>query len=262
MENEYQYTVSIVTATLNEVENIKFFIDGLDNVVKSFNLIFIKELVIVDDGSIDGTVEEINRIKQSTKTAFEIKLIERHKKMGTVDAQISGINSCKGRYALVMDADLQHPFEFIPDFLKYMDTNIDVVIGSRYTEGGNIHWPTNRAIISKSATLLAHLLIRTSRKIKDPLSGYFLVKTNLIPSLEPYPDYYKALLYIISYYPRLNIKETPISIYGRLYGESKITKFPAKMIVHYIKELLTYRHKMIAANIREYKVTREENKTH
>ena len=182
--------------------------------------------------------------------------------MGTVDAQIAGINACKGKYALVMDADLQHPFEFIPDFLKYIDTAIEVVIGSRYTEGGNTHWPTNRAIISKSATLLAHLLIPTSRKIKDPLSGYFLVKTNLIPSLEPYPDYYKPLLYVISYYPTLNIKETPISIYGRVYGESKITKFPAKMIFHYMKELLTYRHKMINAITRKYKATREENKIH
>ena len=262
MENGYNNTVSIVTATLNEIENIKLFIDGLDNVVKSFNLHLIRELVIVDDGSIDGTVDEINRIKQSTKTAFEIKLIERHKKMGTVDAQIAGINACKGKYALVMDADLQHPFEFIPDFLRYIDTTIDVVIGSRYTEGGNTHWPTNRAIISKSATLLAHLLIPTSRKIKDPLSGYFMVKTNLILSLEPYLDYYKPLLYIISYYPTLNIKETPISIYGRLYGESKITKFPAKMIFHYMKELLTYRHKMINAITRKYKATREENKIH
>ena len=57
MENGYNNAVSIVTATLNEIENIKLFIDGLDNVVKSFNLHLIRELVIVDDGSIDGTVE-------------------------------------------------------------------------------------------------------------------------------------------------------------------------------------------------------------
>ena len=260
MENEYRDAVSIVTATFNEVGNIKNFIYGLDNVVKSFNLLLIKELVIVDDGSKDGTIEEINRIIQLMNTAFDIKLIERHKKMGTVDAQIEGINSCKGKYALVMDADLQHPLEFIPDFLKYMNSPIDVVIGSRYTEGGNTHWDTNRAIISKSATFLAHLLIPTSKMVKDPLSGYFLVKTNLVAPLDAFSDYYKLLLYIISSYPKLNIIETPISIYGRLYGESKITTFPSKMIIHYMMELLTYRHKMINAITRKYNVTKEENK--
>ena len=260
MENEYQNAVSIVTATFNEVENVNNFIYGLDNVVKSFNLLLIKELVIVDDGSTDGTIEEINRINGLMNTAFDIKLIERHKKMGTVDAQIAGINSCKGKYALVMDADLQHPLEFIPDFLKYMGTNMDVVIGSRYTEGGNTHWPTNRAIISKSATFLAHLLIPTSKIVEDPLSGYFLVKTNLVAPLDVFLDHYKLLLYILSSYPKLNIIETPISIYGRLYGESKITKFPAKMIIHYMQELLGYRKKLMNVNKRKYKVTKEENK--
>lgn len=72
-----------------------------------------------------------------------------------------------------MDADLQHPPEKILDIYKNLEKN-DLVVASRKAEGGGVEkWPWYRRIVSKGAELLSKILLKESKQLKDPLSGFF-----------------------------------------------------------------------------------------
>lgn len=231
--------VSVITSTLNEKGNITRFINQLNDTIKNNNIKNINELIIVDDGSTDGTLQEIEQ-SMNAVNKFSIKLIKRNKKMGTVDAQITGSEIAKNNYLLIIDADLQHPLRYIPDFIKNINENTDLVIGSRYVKGSDIKLPMERLIISKIAHIMAYIMIKRSRRIKDPLSGYFLVKKEYISNLKKYPNSYKLLLYVLSEYKNMKIKEIPIHFAKRGAGNSKVVDNEFKTVISYSNELYIY----------------------
>ncbi len=196
------------------------------------------EIVIVDDGSTDGTVSKI--ISMEENYPVPIKLIQRHRRMGTLDSQITGALQCKSDYLLVMDCDLQHPIQLIPRLMKSLDMNPDIIIGSRYIKGGKNNWNPYRGIVSRTATLIAHILLRKTRKIKDPLSGYFIIRTELLRNLKPHEGMFKLLIYAITMNKSLKIIEVPVSMVDRSYGESKVVNNPIKVIIRYIREVLVF----------------------
>ena len=230
--------MSILTASLNEAGNIGKWLDRISGIIDYEKLDCIGEVVIVDDGSTDGTIETVLQRIQSFPVP--LRIIQRKMKMGTLNAQIVGSASCISEYVLAMDCDLQHPVDFIPDFIEKLDDDPDIVIGSRYMEGGYNRWPAYRGFVSRTATFLSHLLISNSRRIKDPLSGYFIIRGDLISKLTPYAGMYKPLLYAIamSYNPKT--VEIPISMEERDYGESKIVTNPAKVVIKYLREILVF----------------------
>jgi dolichol-phosphate mannosyltransferase len=232
------YTVSILTASLNEVENIELWLKSILEIYKNKKLYSIREVVIVDDGSYDGTVQKILSIKESFP--LPIKLIQRNRKMGTLNAQISGALLCTSDYTFILDCDLQHPIELMPKLIENLDKQPDIIIGSRYIKGGVNRWNPYRGIVSRVATFIAQVMIGEARNVKDPLSGYFIIKTNLIRELRPYEGMYKPLLYAISMHKKLSIIEVPVSMMDRSYGESKIVNNPLKMIIKYIREVLVF----------------------
>jgi len=83
-------------------------------------------------------------------------------------------------------------------------------------------------------------MIKESRKVKDPLSGYFIIKKNLISELRPFEGMYKPLLYAISMNKKIKIIEVPISMMDRPYGKSKIVNSPLKTIIKYVREVLIF----------------------
>jgi dolichol-phosphate mannosyltransferase len=196
------------------------------------------EIVIVDDGSTDGTVSKV--ISMEENYPLPIKLIQRHKKMGTLDSQITGALQCKSDYLLVMDCDLQHPIQLIPRLMKSLDMKPDIIIGSRYIKGGKNNWNPYRGIVSRTATLIAHILLRKTRKLKDPLSGYFIIRTELLRNLKPHEGMFKPLMYAIAMNKSLKIIEVPVNMAERSYGKSKIVNNPIKVMVRYIREVLVF----------------------
>ena len=90
---------------------------------------------------------------------------------------VDGIASTSSEFVIVMDADLQHPPEILPDIVKALE-NHDFVMASRYIKGGSPgEWKLSRKIVSKVATLLA---LPLAPKIQDPMSGFFGFKSAMV----------------------------------------------------------------------------------
>jgi dolichol-phosphate mannosyltransferase len=230
--------ISILTASLNEGQNIGIWLRNILDVYNTNQINNVTEIIIVDDGSTDGTIERIKEMKDNYPLI--IKLIQRHRKMGTVSAHIMGSFYSDNEFILVMDCDLQHSVSEMPVFINKLTEETDLIIGSRYMKGGRNLWSPYRGVVSRIATFIAHIFITQSRGIKDPLSGYFVIKKRLMCDLKPYEGLYKLLLFSLSMKKNLRIVEIPVSMGERLYGESKVVNNPFKAIMKYLREVLIF----------------------
>ena len=230
--------ISILTASLNEATNIVIWLKSILDLYNTNQINNVSEIIIVDDGSNDGTIEKIQEITENYPLA--IKLIQRHRKMGTLNAQIIGSAQSTNEFVLIMDCDLQHSVSEIPSLLNKLNEETDVIIGSRYIKEGKNKWSPYRGIVSRIATFIAHLFIAQSRGIRDPLSGFFVIKRDLICNLKPYEGMYKPLLFSITMSKKLKISEVPVSMEEREYGESKIVNNPLKVVIKYFREVLIF----------------------
>src|SRR5947209_3559336 len=114
-----------------------------------------------------------------------IKVVHRPSKNGLIPAILQGIESSQSEYILVMDADFSHPPKLIPKMIDELrNSNCDIVIASRYVKGGSVEgWSLKRRLISKGAIKLSHLVLGI-RKVKDPMSGFFICRRNLIGDIK------------------------------------------------------------------------------
>ena len=160
--------LTIVIPTYNEKENIQPLVRRLEQSLH--NILW--EAIFVDDDSPDGTSE---LIKEMRRDDDRIHCLHRTGKKGLSSACIEGIKQSKTPYVAVMDADLQHDENILPQMLKCIkEENLDLVVGSRYVKGGTLgrlSWV--RALISRCATKVGQIV--TGVPLKDPMSGYFLL---------------------------------------------------------------------------------------
>jgi len=218
--------ISIIVPTYNERENLPILVEEIHNSLSNFDY----ELVIVDDNSPDGTGELAERLSREKP----IKVIHRRGKLGLASAVVEGFKHSEGDILGVMDADLQHPPRDIPKLLKEAE-KADIVIGSRYVEGGGVEkWSFNREFISRMAKLLPQILFAKVRPIKDPLSGFFLVKKRVIEGIDLNPVGYKILLEVLVKGRHNNVVEVPYVFKGRERGKST---FGAREQINYLRHL-------------------------
>src|SRR5437870_13642843 len=122
-------SIAIIVPTLQEVDNVVSLVEQIEQTKVPFG-----EINFVDDGSTDGTREKIRALT----TAHRVRLIERDgAERRLAGAIIAGANASSADAFVVMDADLSHPPEKIPDLLQpILAKEADLVIGSRYILGG------------------------------------------------------------------------------------------------------------------------------
>jgi dolichol-phosphate mannosyltransferase len=122
----------------------------------------------------------------------------------------------------VMDADLQHPPELLPTLLAAVNDGNDIAIASRYVAKDSIsNWNVARQLISRFGTWATWPLQRRGLRIKDPLSGFFIVRRECIDGLELQPYGFKILLEILVKGRIQKAAELPFKFAPRHAGESK-----------------------------------------
>lgn len=172
-------SVSVVVPTYNETENIPTLAQRL------FGLgIPDLRLVIVDDGSPDGTAQVAREL--SGRYTNRITVIEREGKQGLGTAYVVGFKKALelgANYIVQMDADLSHSPEYVPEMLRQLD-NADVVVGSRYTEGGGVDadWNLKRRFLSSFANRTIRAI--TGLKVKDVTSGFKAYRGSALQRLD------------------------------------------------------------------------------
>lgn len=127
--------ISIVTPVHNEEQNIVPFFSAISRVLAPLPYSF--ELIFVDDGSNDSSAAHVKKLTHQTR--LRVRLIELSRNFGKEVALTAGIEAAKGEAVMLLDADLQHPVEKIPDFLKAWKAGNEVVIGVRKTQVSDTH---------------------------------------------------------------------------------------------------------------------------
>ena len=230
-------SVSIVLAVLNERDYIIPVLQNLKKLVAE-NTIPITEIIFVDDCSEDGTTQLI-RTEIQKDYPFQIRLIYRDYKFGLVNAQLTGAKASLGEAILIMDCDLQHPINLIPNMVEGISDQCDLVIASRYVPGGKLSWSPFRGIISRTATWLTKAFLPACRTTKDPVSGFFIAKRDFFDKVPLVSNRTKLLPYLLVF-GKPKFVELPYHFVDRLAGGSKIVNSNGKFILNYLKELLFY----------------------
>ena len=214
--------ISIIIPTYNESENIIKILHSIGEILPK-NIP--TQAIVVDDNSPDGTGKIVeDYLKNVKKIAdYTIEIIHRKAKDGLGSAILKGIQQAKGDTIVVMDSDFSHPPQIIPKLIESVKKyQYDIAVASRYIKGGKIQgWSLKRKIISKFATLIAKKGLGIDTK--DPMSGFFAFKRNIIKGLNIDAIGYKILLEILVKTKDVNIKEVPYTFQDREFGCSKLS---------------------------------------
>lgn len=212
-------TVSLIIPTRNERENVPMLIERLDRALEGISA----ELVFVDDSD-DGTQDVIAR----TKSRLPVQVIHREgesRRGGLSTAVVQGMQAAQGKYLCVMDGDLQHPPEKVPELVsKAEQTDADVVLASRRRQGGSSAGLASlqRKLISLALEWFTRLAFYDRlRGVDDPLSGFFLVRRTALENIKLRPEGYKISLEVLvrSHNPR--VEQVPYTFMPRPSGDSK-----------------------------------------
>jgi len=215
-----QPTLSIVVPTRNEVDNIDELVRRLEHALSSVPA----EIVFVDDSN-DQTPQAIEAV--SARTQLPIVLIHRppEQQMGGLGgAVVEGLRAARAPWVCVMDADLQHPPELIPDLLDRANRdNADLVLASRYDKhSGHQGLGRARTLVSRGLHAMARVMFPGKmHNVSDPLTGYFLVRREAIDADQLHPRGFKILLEILIRFPELRVAEIPFQFGNRYAGKSK-----------------------------------------
>ena len=220
--------ITFLIPTYKEFSNIELIVNKINNLYlkESYNIFFI------DDDSNDGSLEKFKKLKNNYKN------IDYHIRKSTsrdlTQSIIYALKFIDTEYIIVMDCDLQHDVNAVPimiDSLIYQNYNL--VIGCRNINKIN---QLNRRYISFFGILLTKLT--GIPKLKDPLSGFFGLKTldfkNISPNIKSRG--YKVLLSIIFYLSKdIKFKEIDINFYERQNEQSKLN---LKVKIYFLLQIM------------------------
>lgn len=219
--------VSVVVPTLNEADNIDPLLTRLFAALRGRT--FDVEVVVVDDGSEDQTRDRV----RAWEGDHPVRLLERVKDGGLSGAVLAGAEMARGAVVVVIDADLSHPPEKVPELVEpILCDEADMVVGSRYVRGGSTPgWPMIRRLMSRTASWLAWPIV----DIRDPMSGFFAVRRADMLRIGMGADGFKIGLELLAGGTEtMRVAEVPIEFRDRTHGESKLG---AGVVMSYLKRL-------------------------
>ena len=185
------------------------------------------ELVVVDDGSPDGTAD----IADDLGKTHPIKVVRRAGKAGLASAVVAGFAAARGDTLLVMDADLSHPPEVAPTLVDAIVNGADLAVGSRYVAGGGVmDWPMKRQIVSRVACLMGQVLV----PVRDSTSGFFALRRAVVDGVKLNPIGFKIGFEVMARGKYKKVVEVPYTFRDRELGSSK---FGQREVVQYVQQL-------------------------
>jgi dolichol-phosphate mannosyltransferase len=228
--------LSVVVPTFNECDNVTTLFRRLETALAGIAW----EVVFIDDNSPDATWDVVRGLARQD---LRVRCIRRIGRRGLSGACIEGILACSAPYAAVIDADLQHDETQLAKMLGLLQGGAaDLVVGSRYIEGGSADsFDRQRAGASQLATEVAKRVLRV--KIKDPMSGFFMIRRDRFEQLAPQlsTQGFKILLDIVATARgELRVVEIPFTFGSRLHGESKLDSMVALDFLGLVLAKLTH----------------------
>jgi dolichol-phosphate mannosyltransferase len=220
--------LSVISPTFNEAENVPRLVEQLGQALGEIDY----EILIADDDSPDLTWAVAERL---SLTNPRVRVLRRTCNPGLGAAVIEGFSAARGDALACIDADLQHDPQILPKMLAELCQGSDVVVGSRYTDGGSTgQWKLQRRLASWIATKMAQILLGV--KLKDPMSGYFLIWRKDFANVKAKlnGEGFKILLEILAKLKPSTIKEVPYTFSSRAFGESKLS---GKIGIQYLRQL-------------------------
>lgn len=213
----------VVIPTYNEIENIEAIIR------KVFSLPHPFHVLIVDDGSPDGTARAVKQLQEVFPN--QLFLLERQGKLGLGTAYLHGFRWAMEQgyeYFFEMDADFSHnPEDLIRLYKASAEEGYDLVVGSRYVKGVNVvNWPIGRVLMSYFAGYYVRFV--TGLPIMDPTAGFICYKRGVIRTLLVTPIRFVGYAFQIemkfnTWKYGYSLYEVPIIFTDRTKGESKMS---------------------------------------
>ena len=234
-------SASIIVPTYREAPNIEPLVTRVFAATTQAGIGV--ELIIVDDDSQDGTEQIVEQLRER----YSVRLVVRRGERGLSGAVLAGFREAKFDRFVVLDADLQHPPEMVPQLLARLDQgDCDFVIGTRYGRTGAIaaDWPIRRRLGSAVATLLARPLARLS----DPMSGFFALHRRTweqAAALDPIG--YKIALELFVKGRCRRPAEVPITFASRTAGVSKASFAEGRRYLRHLARLYRFRFPRLTA---------------
>ncbi len=212
----------VIIPTYNEKENIENIIRAVFGLAKAFHIL------IIDDGSPDGTAAIVKRLQNEFPE--QLHLVERSGKQGLGTAYICGFKwSIEHRYDFIfeMDADFSHNPNDLPRlYAACTEQGADVAVGSRYCNGVNVvNWPLGRVLMSYYAS--TYVRIVTGMKVRDTTAGFKCYRREVLETIELDKIRFKGYAFQIemkytAHQCGFKIIEVPIIFVNRVLGTSKM----------------------------------------
>jgi dolichol-phosphate mannosyltransferase len=209
--------ITVILPTLNEADNLPLVVPRIAAALNGRSF----EILVIDDASSDDTPRVCAELAQHFPLALHVRT---QPKDGLSGAVLHGMSLARGDIFVVMDADLQHPPERLPDLIAPLERGeADFVLGSRYVSGGSMQesWGPMRRLNSRIATFLARPFAGHTH---DPMSGFLALRRSTFARAERLtPMGYKVGLELMCKCRVRNVREVPIHFSTRARGESKLT---------------------------------------
>jgi len=213
----------VIIPTYNEIENISRIVAAVLSLDGNFNIL------IIDDGSPDGTAAEVKKMMEVYPD--RLFLVERSGKLGLGTAYLAGFRWALEHdydYVFEMDADFSHAPSDLPRLLSAcVDSGADMSVGSRYCNGVSVvNWPIGRILISYFASVYVRTVL--GFKIFDSTAGFVCYSRKVLESIDEDKVRMKGYGFQIemkytAYKLGFKIAEVPVIFVNRKEGTSKMS---------------------------------------
>jgi dolichol-phosphate mannosyltransferase len=223
--------VSVLLPTINEAGSLRVIAGPLLAALAPYR----SEILVIDDASTDGTAEVVGQLAERGP----FRLLERREERGLSSAVLAGIAATTGPIIVVMDADGSHPPELLSRLIDPVRSNAaEFALASRHIPGGDVgQMSATRRAISSGAALLA----RPLANVKDPMSGFFCVRRDILGRATLRPLGFKIALEILVKCRPRPVVEVPFGFRDRVYGESKLGSRVIGSYLRHVARLYAWR---------------------